>query len=102
MEYTHEIEVEVEGGIVCGEVVASWTIEDNSFDHAFGTEKVFDVALEEDEGFDIEHLRFFPYDNEESDGEVLTQEQKAEIESRLSGILKAPNFNTVACDLAEI
>jgi hypothetical protein len=102
MEKSHYLEIDFNNiGVVAGEVIAAWIIEDGSFDHAFGTHRCYDVILDEDEGFDMDDLRFYPYDNEEV-AHDLTEEQKWEIEARLPGLLNAPDLNEVRDAYEEI
>lgn len=58
------VEVEIEGGVLTGNANANWIIQDDSFDHAFGTEKVVNVVLESIEG--IEDALFGSYDDDEN------------------------------------
>lgn len=90
-----EIETQDQAGVICGEVHVFWTIEDNSFDHEFGTRQEYAVVLDESEGFDLSDLRFYPYENE-GKGQKLTKEQEEEIEGCLESELTAPDLNDIA------
>lgn len=75
------IEVEIQGGILTGTANPNWVIQDNSFDHAFGTEKVINVVLESIEG--IEDALFGSYDDDEN--VQATPEQVKEAISLIEG-----------------
>lgn len=75
------IEVEIQGGILTGTANPNWVIQDNSFDHAFGTEKVVNVVLESIEG--IEDALFGSYDDDEN--VQATPEQVKEAISLIEG-----------------
>ena len=89
------VEVEIEGGILTGTANANWNIQDDSFDHALGTEKVVNVVLESIEG--IEDALFGSY---ESDDDIkATPEQIKEainlIEGNSEEYLSTPDIEDV-------
>lgn len=90
-----DVEVEIEGGILTGTANANWNIQDDSFDHAFGTEKVVNVVLESIES--IEDALFGSYESD--DNIVATPEQIKEaieaIESNPSQYLNFPDCEDV-------
>ena len=75
------IEVEIEGGILTGTANANWIIQDDSFDHAFGTEEVVNVVLERIEG--IDDALFGSYESD--DDTKATPEQIKEAISLIEG-----------------
>ena len=89
------IEVEIQGGILTGTANPNWVIQDNSFDHAFGTEKILNVVLESIES--IEDALFGSYESD--DDTKATPEQIKEainlIEGNSEEYLTTPDIEDV-------
>ena len=94
MQDIQDIEIEVEGGVVAGNVEVEFGIEDNSFDHEFGTEYQFDTILS-DEEIGIDDLRFFPYENDDENGLELTASQQEEVRHLIPSKLSYPSVTEV-------
>ena len=90
-----EFETNDKTGVICGEVHVTFKVEDDSFDHEFGTEKVLNTALDEEEGIDVSDLRYATYDNEEKLVE-LSEEYKYEAENTIEGLIAFPSPSEVA------
>lgn len=82
MNIEKEVEVHVDGGVYCGLAKCEFSIQDGSFDHAFGTEEITEVALDE---VNCDDLLFFPLSDPSGDGVKMTADQIEEVENIILG-----------------
>lgn len=77
MNQEHDIEIHVDGGVYSGPVDCEFSIEDNSFDHEFGTQEEISVVLDE---VDCDNILFFPESDDSGEGQKSTPAQVAQAE----------------------